>query len=377
MKVPFIDLAVQHEPLHPQILEAWAEILKSTRFVAGRDVARFEREFASAHDAEHGVAVSSGTAALELALRGLGVGPGDEVVVPANTFIATAEAVSLTGAIPRLVDCDPETRTINVEAAIEALTEPRVRGAVPVHLYGHPADMDPLVAAAARHGRFVLEDAAQAHLAQYRGQPVGGVGTASAFSFYPSKNLGAPGEGGAILTNDTGLAETVRALRDHGQASKYHSDLVGTNARMHELVASTLSIKLPHLSEWNEQRRDIAHSYAERLRGNEHIDIPNEAEWANHVYHLYVVHVPHRDRVRELMEDTGIGVGLHYPVPVHLQPAYADLGHAVGDFPVSEASAHSLLSLPMYPEMAGAAIEYVSASLIGAVERALDEAVPS
>ena len=374
MRVPFVDLGAQHKALREDILRAWVDVLDSTRFIASREVAAFEYSFASAHGVDHCAAVGTGTDALFMILLALGVGPGDAVVVPANTFIATAEAVSLTGAAPYLVDCDPVTRNIDVEAAGEAMKAPHVRGAIAVHLYGQPADMNPLTSQAANLGGWVIEDAAQAHLARYRGDSIGGLGRAAAFSFYPSKNLGAPGEGGAVLTNDPTLADTVRAIRDHGQRDKHRSHRMGYNGRMHELVGATLNVKLPHLAGWTENRRSVAERYRALLEGHEHVTIPDDPAWAESVYHLYVVHVPHRDRVMKLMIDAGIGVGLHYPTPIHLQEAYRHLGHTKGDFPHAESSASSLLSLPMFPELTTEAIEYVAENLMASVNRAVDEA---
>ena len=369
MKVPFVDLAAQHAPLRDEIIAGWAEVLDATRFVGSKDVESFERAFAQAHNAKHCVAVNSGTDALYIAMRALGLGPGDRVVLPTNTFIATAEAVSMTGAVPLLVDCHPETKNIDVEQAADAMRQPHVRGVIGVHLYGQPADMDGLVDAA-DDGQWVLEDAAQAHLATYKDRPVGTLGTASAFSFYPGKNLGAPGEGGAALTNDDDLAAAMMALRNHGQVQKYHSQSIGLNARMSELVGSTLRVKLPRLAGWTEKRRAVAEKYQALLSGHSDITLPTEAEFARSVFHLYVVHVPNRDRVAQLMEQAEVSVGMHYPIPVHAQPAYASLGYAAGDFPVAEESARTLLSLPMYAELTDAQIEYVAEQLVRAVESA-------
>ncbi len=364
MKVPFLDLGPQHEALRAEIFAAWAEIYDSTRFVSGPSVAAFEEDFAGAHDADHCVAVANGTDALMLGLRALGVRPGDQVVVPANTFIATAEAVSHVGAVPRFVDVDPVTKNIDVAAAAAALADDEVVGVLPVHLYGQPADLDPLVAAADSHQKWVMEDAAQAHLARYRRRSVGTLGRAAAFSFYPGKNLGATGEGGAILTNDAAMAEHARALRDHGQTEKYHSRYIGYNARMHEMVGAALSVKLRRLEEWTEKRRRVAAWYEEALGGAGGVELPVEPDWARSVYHLYVVHVADRDRVRDTLDAMGIATGLHYPVPIHLQPAYRDLGLPDGSFPVAERSADRLLSLPMYPELPRDAVEYVAEALV-------------
>ncbi len=369
MDVPFLDLNRHNAPIRDEVLAAWADIYDASAFVSGSRVASFESSFAAAHDTEHAVAVSDGTAALELTMRALDIGPGDEVVVPASTFIATAEAVSNVGARPVIVDCD-ESGNIDVDQAVAAMAEPNVAAMVPVHLYGHPADLDPILEAAAGLGVAVVEDAAQAHLATYRGRPVGGFGVAAGFSFYPGKNLGAPGEGGAITTNDAELADKLRALRNHGESEKYVSDLVGSNARMMELVAAMLEVKLARLAEATERRRRVAARYRELLGGLPAIDLPVEADWATAVYHLYVIQVDDRDRVAELLSERGIGTGLHYPVPLHLQPAYADLGHQLGDFPVSERRADRLLSLPMFPELTDEEIEAVAKGLVDALGEA-------
>jgi dTDP-4-amino-4,6-dideoxygalactose transaminase len=365
--VPFLDLQAQHRPLRDEILAAWAEIYDSTAFVAGPRVEAFEQAFAAAHGSTHAVAVSNGTAALELALRALGIGHGDRVIVPANTFIATAEAVSNVGATPLLVDCDPDTRTISVEDAVRAMDEPGVRAVLPVHLYGQPADMDPIVEAAERRGVAVVEDAAQGHLARYKGRPVGSLGVMACFSFYPGKNLGAPGEGGAVTTSDDALAAKLQVLRNHGQAVKYHSDVVGGNARMHEMVGAALAIKLPHLAAWTEARRRAAAWYHEELEDVAGIDLFPEPAGAYSVYHLFVVEVDDRDRVLAALNDAGIGAALHYPVPVHLQEAYASLGLREGSFPNAERSASRLLSLPMFAEITRDQVARVATALRNAV----------
>ena len=370
MNVPFLDLHEHHRPIRDQVLAAWAQIFDTGQFVGGSRVEGFERAFAVAHHVDHAVAVSSGTTALELTLRALDLSPGAGVVVPVNTFIATAEAVSNAGARPVFVDCDP-TGTIDVDQAIEAMDSDEVEAVIPVHLYGHPADLDPITEAAAARDVAVVEDSAQAHLAEYRGRRVGGLGVAAGFSFYPGKNLGAPGEGGAITTNDAALADRFRALRDHGQAEKYHSAVVGTNARMMELVAAMLDIKLAALADATEGRRRVAARYQELLGGNPAIDLPAEVAWASPVYHLYVAHLDNRDHVRRLLAARGVATGLHYPVPLHLQPAYRRLGHRPGDFPVAEGKAARLISLPMFPELSDEQIEFVAKSLIDAVDEAV------
>jgi dTDP-4-amino-4,6-dideoxygalactose transaminase len=364
--VPFLDLAPQHRELRDEILAAWSRILDSTAFVSGAEVQAFEEEFAERHGTSHCVAVSSGTDALVLALRAAGIGPGDRVVLPANTFIATAEAVSCVGAVPHLVDCDDATANIDVQQAEQAVAA-GVRAIMPVHLYGQPADVAPLLAAAATTSAVVVEDAAQAHLATYRGRSAGSLGAAAGFSFYPGKNLGAPGEGGAVTTNDGGLAEQLRMLRDHGQSAKYRSDVVGYNARMGELVAAALRIKLRHLGDWTASRRDIAARYQELLRGVPGVRLQHQPEWTSSSYHLFVVRVPRRDEVRARLEAAGIATGLHYPVPVHLQKAYATLGHRRGDFPASESWADDGISLPMFPELSDDQVQRVATALAQAV----------
>jgi dTDP-4-amino-4,6-dideoxygalactose transaminase len=364
MEIPFLDLGPQHQMLREPIMQAWGEILGSTRFVSSRSVAEFEEAFAQAHEVEHCVAVSSGTEALVLILRALDVGSGDKVVLPANTFIATAEAASLVGATPVLVDCDRDTKNIDPTQAVATATAGGAKAIIGVHLYGQPADIDALDAGAGVH---VIEDAAQAHLATYRGRPVGGIGQAAGFSFYPGKNLGAPGEGGAVTTHDDALAAELRMLRAHGETRKYESRVVGTNARMMELVAATLAIKLPYLADWTAARRQVAAWYAERLGDDPSIELPTHPDHVEPVYHLYVVHVPHRDEVAAMLNDAGVSTGMHYPIPIHLQDAYRHLGHGPGDFPNTEYSAAHLLSLPMFPELTETQVDYVCEMLRDAV----------
>ncbi|MDQ3973176.1 MAG: DegT/DnrJ/EryC1/StrS family aminotransferase [Actinomycetota bacterium] len=335
----------------------------------------FEEEFAEACGAAHCVAVSSGTDALALGLRALGLRAGEEVVVPTNSFVATAEAVSHAGGVPALADCDGQTYTID-PGGVAARACETVRGVIGVHLYGRPADWDALEALARPQGWWTVEDAAQAHLARYRDRPVGSLGHLAAFSFYPAKNLGAPGEGGAVTTGDPELAQELRMLRDHGQAHRYRSDLIGYNARMSELVAATLRIKLPYLPEWTEARRRVAAWYRQRLADHPDIGLPVEPDWARSVHHLFVVAVSQRDRVQTLMEEAGVETGLHYPVPIHLQPAYRHLGHDVGAFPQAELAAESLLSLPMFPTLREDQVDYVCDVLGRSVQQARNRAGP-
>jgi dTDP-4-amino-4,6-dideoxygalactose transaminase len=367
--VPLVDLPAQHAPLYEEILAAWSRILRMGAFVSGPEVAAFEDEFATACEVQHCVAVSTGTDALVLALRALGVGTDDRVIVPANTFFASAEAVSLVGAVPVLVDCDPVTRTISVEAVERTLREQAASGVIAVHLYGHPADMEALTAATAARQAWIIEDASQAHLARCRGVRVGGLGRIGAFSFYPSKNLGAAGEGGAITTNDAALADAVRALRHHGQRETNSHELVGCNARLGELAAAALRVKLARLEDWTQARRRVADRYSAELGGVQGIRLPRTARWAEPVWHLYPVEVDRRDTVRARLREAGIATGIHYPTPIHLQPAYAQLGHGRGSFPEAERSAARVLSLPMFPELTDAQIDRVVEAVRAATER--------
>lgn len=370
MKVPFLDLAAQHAPLRDDLLREWSAIVDEAQFVSGARVEGFETAFAAAHQASHCVAVANGTVALELPLRALGVGPGDEVAIPANTFIATAEAITNAGATPRFVDIDPATCNIDPAQLADVIARhPAIVGTIAVHLYGQPADLDALSQIAASTDTWLIEDAAQAHLARLRERPVGTAGLAGAFSFYPGKNLGAPGEGGAVTTNDDALARDLRARRDHGQIEKYRSDVVGTNARMAEFVAAALTIKLRHLEAWTERRRTIAARYRQALVEDSRIDLISTPDWSHPVWHLFVVRVDNRDDVRRALSAKGVGTGLHYPVPVHLQPAYAHLQHTVGDFPQTEQSAARLLSLPIYENLTDVQVDYV----IDAVLRSINE----
>jgi dTDP-4-amino-4,6-dideoxygalactose transaminase len=366
--VPLVDLAAQHAPLQDEILAAWSRILRAGAFVSGAEVAAFEREFAHACEVAHCVAVSSGTDALVLALRALGVGPGDRVIVPANSFFATAEAVSLVGAEPALVDCDRLTRTISAPAVEDELRARGAAGVIAVHLYGHPADVDAVSAVAAAHGAWVIEDAAQAQLARCRGARAGGLARLGCFSFYPSKNLGATGEAGAVTTNDAGLAEAVRALRHHGQRTANHHELVGCNARLGELGAAALRVKLRRLEGWTQARRRVAGGYRAALADAGGIRLPFTAPWAEPVWHLYAIEVDERDAVRARMREMGVATAVHYPTPIHLQPAYRDLGHGRGAFPEAERNAARTLSLPMFPELADAQIDRVVAARCAATE---------
>ena len=356
--VPFVDLAAQYASIRADVAAAINRVLEKTDFILGRDVGAFEEEFAAYCGASCAVAVDSGTSALELALRACGVGPGDEVIIPANTFIATALAVSCSGATPTLVDVDATTYNIDIDRVREAITE-RTKAIVPVHLYGQPADMDPLMAIAKEHGLMVVEDACQAHGARYKGTRVGSIGHAAAFSFYPGKNLGAYGDGGIVVTNDVGLAESVQQLRNYGQKEKYHHTSIGFNRRLDTIQAAVLRVKLRHLDAWNAARQDHAVEYRRRLAGSV-VRCPSViADDVEHVWHLFVIETDDRDSVQRHLASLDVSTGIHYPIPVHLQPAYRGLGHRAGDFPIAERAANRILSLPMYAELSNAAIDHV------------------
>ena len=353
MTVPFVDLKAQYRSIKPEVDEAIGRVLETTAFILGPAVEEFERAFAAYLGAEFCVGVSNGTAAVQLALAACGVTAGDEVILPANTFIATAEAVSALGAVPVLVDCERDSSNIDANK-VEAAVTPRTRAVVPVHLYGQPADLDPVFDVARRHRLEVVEDAAQAHGARYKGRRVGALGRAAAFSFYPGKNLGAYGEGGAVVTNEAGVARRLRLLRDHGSERKYEHEIVGHNYRLEGIQGAVLSVKLKRLDGWNAQRRQHAARYRELLGPLEAagaVSLPREMPYAEHVYHLFVVRSDERDELQKHLAASGVQTGIHYPVPVHLQPAYRALGHKPGDFPEAERQAASVLSLPMFAEL--------------------------
>ena len=356
LSVPFVDLRAQTESIRAEIDAALDQVIDSGRFVGGPLVEAFEAEFACFCGARHAIGVANGTDALCLALRACGVGPGDEVITTAFTFTATAEAIVSAGARPVLVDVD-DTYTLDIGQVTERLT-PRTKAILPVHLYGQPADMGPLLALAKEHGLYVVEDAAQAHGARYHGRRVGALGHVACFSFYPAKNLGAFGDAGAIVTDNDEWARRVRVLADHGRMSYYLHDMVGCNSRLDAVQAAVLRVKLRHLDEWNAGRRRAARTY-EALFASSELSLPHAAPGREHVYHLYVVRSARRDALREHLQRAGIGTGLHYPVPLHLQPAYRDLGYERGAFPNSEAWADQILSLPMYAELSDGQIEQV------------------
>jgi dTDP-4-amino-4,6-dideoxygalactose transaminase len=362
VQVPFLDLRVQHEPLMPELLEAFREVTEASAFAGGPFVARFESEFAAFCQTRHALGVGSGTDALWLSLLALGVGPGDEVITVPNSFMATAEAISLCGARPVFVDIDEQTYTMN-PAQLESAITLRTQAIIPVHLFGQVADMDPILAIAQRHGTPVVEDACQAHGAQYKGQLAGSLGVAGCFSFYPGKNLGAFGEAGAVTTDEPELRSKIQMLRDHGQASKYLHAAIGWNARMDGIQAAVLSLKLRHLEKANTARRAHAALYHQLLDSEPRVIRPVAAAYNGHVYHIYAVRVKERDVVLERMKARGVNCAIHYPIPIHLQKAYNFLGLRPGSFPVAERCARELLSLPMYPELCPQQIEFVVSNL--------------
>jgi dTDP-4-amino-4,6-dideoxygalactose transaminase len=358
MKVPFLDLEAVYAELEAELDEAVRRTLSSGWYVLGREVAAFEAEFAAYCEARHCVGVANGLDALHLIMRALGIGPGDEVLVPSNTFIATWLAVTYAGATP--VPVEPDDQTYNLDPGqLEAAINERTRAVIPVHLYGQPADMDAINEIAARYGLKVIEDAAQAHGARYKGRRVGALGTAAAFSFYPGKNLGALGDGGAVVTDDAALAERVRLLGNYGSRTKYVHELPGFNSRLDELQAALLRAKLPRLDEWNERRRRAAEFYCQTLEGVAGLRLPRVPAWAEPVWHLFVVRHPERERLRAHLAAAGVGTIIHYPCPPHLQPAYAKLGYAQGQCAVAERMAAEVLSLPLGPHLRAAEAQYV------------------
>ena len=361
VRVPFLDLKAQYHSIKPEIDAAVAKILESTQFVLGDEVAGFEREFAAYCGAAQGVAVNSGTSALHLAFLAAGIGSGDEVITIPHTFVATVAAIRYTGARAVFVDVDPVTYTMD-PAKVEAAITPRTRAIVPVHLYGHPADMDPILEIGRRRKLLVVEDAAQAHGAKYKGRPTGSMGDMACFSFYPGKNLGAYGEGGLVATNNEDYARTIRMLRDWGQDRKYHHVLAGYNYRMEGLQGAILRVKLRSLERWTEARRAHAARYR-ALLADTGLGLPAEAPGCRHVYHVYAVRTREREALMKALGEQGIQTGIHYPVPVHLQPAYADAAYSKGSFPHSEKAADEVVSLPMYPEMTEEHLQAVSQAL--------------
>jgi dTDP-4-amino-4,6-dideoxygalactose transaminase len=403
MQVPFLDLKAQYEAIKPEIHAALQAVIDKSAFAGGPFVEKFEKDFASFCGCPEAVGVGSGTEALWMALLALGIGPGDEVITVPNTFIATAEAISFCGATPVFVDVDERTATMDPAKLEELLrskmeegkiqraedrdqrketilsssqssalspqsSSPRLKAIIPVHLYGQTADMDPILELAEKYGLVVVEDACQAHGAEYKGRRAGSLGAAGAFSFYPGKNLGAYGEAGAVATRDKTLADWLRVFRDHGQPRRYYHDVVGWNGRMDGFQGAVLGVKLKYLEDWNKGRMENAARYREHLADVEGVVLPGEGGYGRHVYHLFPVRVKNRDAVMQALTEQGIGCGIHYPVPVHLQKAYELLGHQPGDFPVSEKIATELISLPMFPELTEEQVACVAGALKDALE---------
>ena len=365
MNVPLVDLKAQHEELHDEIQEAFLKVMARGDFVLGTEVEAFEEEFADYCGVEHCVSVGSGLDALTLTLRGLGIGRDDEVITQANTFIATALAIKHSGATPVLVDHDPQTHALDPRKISAAITS-RTKAIMPVHLYGHPADMDSIRTIADEHGLIVIEDAAQAHGARYKGKRCGSMGQAGAFSFYPAKNLGALGDGGAIVTNDDSLAQWCRSARNYGSTVKYRHAVCGYNSRLDNIQAAVLRIKLRYLDDWNDRRRWLASQYCELLEGVD-VVLPTELEGIEHVYHLFVVRCAERDRVLAELQENGIGAAIHYPIPIHRQAAFSRGCIVPRPLETTEAFADQLLSLPMCPFLSLDGVEAVAHELSRAI----------
>ena len=356
MRIPLVDLRKQFQGIKEEVLTEIAQALDSMQLFLGKNVQAFESDFAAYCDTEFAIGAGSGTDALHIALLACGIGRGDEVITVSHTFFATVEAIVLTGAQPVFVDIDPETYNIDT-AQVEGMINNKTRAILPVHFYGHPANMDPIWELAQTHNLQVIEDACQAHGAEYKGRRTGSLGDAGCFSFYFSKNLGAYGEGGMITTSDPNIAQRCRILRDHGQDTKYHHAMFGINGRLDELQAAVLRIKLSHLEEWNEKRRKLAQIYNAGLPPS--IVKPQEMPWAKHVYHLYVVRTPERDQLRAWLETKGISTGMHYPIPVHLQEAWRGYGEGNFSLPITERITKEILSLPIYPELTAQEVGYI------------------
>jgi len=365
MRVPFLDLKAPYAELRDQLDVAWRRVMESGRFIMGDELDAFETEFASYCGTKHCVGVGNGLEALHLILRALAVGPGDEVIVPSNTYIATWLAVSYAGAKPVPVEPDPHTHNLDPERIQDAIT-PQTKAIIPVHLYGQCADMDPVRELASRYGIKVIEDAAQAHGAKYKGRRAGSLSDAAAFSFYPGKNLGALGDGGAVVTDDDALADDVRVLRNYGSREKYYNETKGYNSRLDELQAALLRVKLSKLDEWNERRKHVAARYLCELEGAG-VRLPRVPSWADPVWHLFVVQHSSRADLQRRLSNAGVGTLIHYPLPPHLQKAYAELGYGRGAFPIAEQMADEVLSLPISPHMSDADVDFVIAQVASSV----------
>jgi dTDP-4-amino-4,6-dideoxygalactose transaminase len=358
MKVNFVDLKAQYQTIKPEIDAAIQDVISNTAFILGKAVADFEEQFADYCGVKHCAGINSGTSALIMAMQALGVGEGDEVITTTNTFIATAEAISYTGATPVLVDIEDNSYNMDPKK-LEAAISGKTKAIIPVHLYGQPADMDPIREIADKKGIVVIEDACQAHGAEYKGKRAGSLGSVGCFSFYPGKNLGAYGEGGAVTTDDEKIAQKVRMLRDHGSPKKFYHEYIGNNCRLEGIQGAVLSVKLKHLDKWNDARRRNADLYRKYLEDAD-IGLPQEMPYARHVYHIFCVRVKDREKLIDFLKGKGIFTNIHYPIPIHLQKAYSFLGYKKGDFPVTEGSMDRILSLPMFAELTEEQIKYTA-----------------
>lgn len=359
--IPLVDLAAQHDLLKKEIYQALGKVVSSSKFILGDEVFMFERQFADFCQTQYAVGLDTGLSALELGMRALGIGPGDEVLTPVNSFIASSSAISFTGATPVLVDCEIDTYNIDIKEAEKKLTK-KTRAIMPVHLYGQPADMDEIKKFAREYKLYIIEDACQAHGAYYKDHRAGSFGDFAAFSFYPGKNLGAWGDGGCLVTNNRAVYDKVSKMRNYGQSKKYYHDFFAWNRRLDTLQAAVLLVKLKHLDKWNKMRQDVAESYRQELSSLP-IILPMVAENRTHVYYQFVIRSKKRKKLQKYLETRGISTGIHYPIPIHLQKAYKNLNHKLGDFPVSEEASGEILSLPMYPELSLNKIKYISVAL--------------
>lgn len=359
--IPLVDLKAQYQTIKPEVNSAIKNVLESTHFILGEEVESFEQKFAKFQDAKYAAGVASGLSALEIGMRALGIGEGDEVITPVNSFIASSSAISFTGAKPILVDCEENSFNISPEEIEKKITK-RTKAIMPVHLYGRPADMDQILRIAKKYNLMVVEDACQAHGASYKGKKVGSIGIFGAFSFYPGKNLGAYGDGGILTTNDEQLIKTVSSMRNYGQTKRYHHRYLAWNSRLDTIQAAVLLVKLKYLESWSKARLNAARLYNKLLKDTPVIT-PRIPEDSIHVFHLYVIRTPKRDLLSDYLNKEGIATGLHYPVPIHLQEAYKQLGHRKEDFPVSEKLSGEILSLPMFPELKEPQIEYISKTI--------------
>ncbi|NJE54443.1 DegT/DnrJ/EryC1/StrS aminotransferase family protein [Thermococcus sp. 21S9] len=364
--IPFVDLKREYQEIGDEILRAIQRVIESGWFILGNELNQFEKEFADYLGVKYAIGVNSGSDALYLAVKALGIHSGDEVITVSHTFISTVDAIVRNGARVVFVDIDPETYTIDVDQLEKSIT-PKTKAIIPVHLYGHPADMEPIMELAEEYGLYVIEDASQAHGAEYKGKKVGTFGHLACFSFYPTKNLGAYGDAGAIVTNDAELADKLRMMRNYGSPKKYYHDFVGVNSRLDEIQAAVLRIKLKYLDQWNEKRRKIAKLYSELL-DNSDVITPSEKEWAKHVYHLYVIRHKNRDKLQQYLSEKGIKTQIHYPVPVHLQKAYLELGYRVR-LPITERISSEVLSLPMYPWLSNGEVESIANTVLEFIGR--------